>query len=422
MGKKQATSSGDTEPDEVKVEAVPMEVSEEEYDELVAQVAELSEHEAQDEWLECARYGEVDTIRALVQRFPSLVEHADTTSKNSALHMAAANGHVSLAKLLLMHKHIFTKNEAGNTPLHWAASNGQSEMVEFLTNQKDFEVDVLDRNDFGRSALTEGFTSQKEGVVTALLEHDSASEEKLLSTSGKSGSSIVHKFFNKEQPLLIRELAIANADNPFADTDRPDQDTTGFSIWSASLVLARWMNTKQWDNASVLELGAGCGVPGLAVALSNPPPKQVYVTDLNPQTVDNLNFNIYQNKFSNVEAICMDWEDRSTWPKETLEYVIGSDLIYQASLVPLLVNVVLGLLQPGGFFYYVAPNYGRDGLDDFIQCMKSKCPEWKEEVADKEYHANPLTNEDDDECFLHFQELSSLTFMLYEFRKPLSFD
>jgi hypothetical protein len=32
-----------------------------------------------------------------------------------------------------------------------------------------------------------------------------------------------------------------NADNPFADDERPDQDTTGLSIWSASLVCAQWM-------------------------------------------------------------------------------------------------------------------------------------------------------------------------------------
>jgi predicted nicotinamide N-methyase len=416
MGKK-SKKPATYDASETKLE-VPMEVSIEEYQELVAQAASLSEQEAKEEWLECARFGELDSIRALAARFPTLVEHADINSGNTALHMAAANGHVSVAKLLISNNHIFTKNQSGNTPLHWAASNGQAEMVEFLTHQDKIDIDVLDKNTFGRSALTEGFQSEKEGVVTALLEHDSATEEKLLSTAGGSSTSIVHKMFNKEKPLLIRELAISNADNPFADTERPDQDTTGFSIWSASLVLARWMNTKTWANTSVLELGAGCGVPGLAVAVVTPAPEQVYITDLNPETVDNLKHNIELNKLENTQAMCMDWEDRSTWPKEPLEYVIGSDLIYQSSLVPLLVSVVLGLLKPSGVFYYVAPDYGRDGLDEFIQEMKRKCPGWKEEVASKDYHTNPLTNEDEDECFLHFQELSTLTYMLYEFRKP----
>jgi predicted nicotinamide N-methyase len=247
------------------------------------------------------------------------------------------------------------------------------------------------------------------------LEHDSATEEKLLSVNGSSKSDVVHKLFRKEDPLLIRELAMVNADNPFADSERPDQDTTGLSIWSASLVLARWMNSKSWDDISILELGAGCGVPGLSCATSTPKPRQVYVTDLNPQTVENLEHNIQLNKFENVKAMRMDWCDKSTWPKEKLDCVIGSDLIYQKALVPLLSGVVQDLMNPGGTFFYVAPDTGRDGLDEFIQQMKKTCPGWKEEEAPTEYHCNPLTNEDDEECFLHFQELSSLKYILYEF-------
>ena len=421
MGKKSKNQSkqrsSQSSQSEGKIE-VPFEISQEEYQELVGQVAELSETEAQEEWLLSCRFGEVDAVRALVARFPSLIEYVDNDSGNSGLHMAAANGHCSVAKLLVGHNHGFSKNKAGNTPLHWAASNGQIEMVHFLTTQETVVVDVLEKNEFGRSALTEGFTSQKEDVVKSLLEHDSASEEKLLSTDGKSSSEIVHKLFSKDRPLLIRELAMANADNPFADSERPDQDTTGFSIWSASLVLARWMTTKSWSGTSVLELGAGCGVPALAIAASQPPPDLVYATDLNPKTVENLVHNIQLNKLQNIRASCMDWSNRRTWPEKKVDYVIGSDLIYQSSLVPLLVEVVLGLLEPGGTFLYVAPDTGRDGLDEFIEQMKTKCPEWKELVAPSEYHANPLVNEDDEECFLHFQELSTSVYILYEFPIP----
>ena len=154
------------------------------------------------------------------------------------------------------------------------------------------------------------------------------------------------------------------------------------------------------------------------MAASSPPPKQVYVTDLNPATVDNLKYNVELNRLNNVESMCMDWSNEESWPKKKVDYVIGSDLIYQKSLVPLLVKVVLGLLKPGGSFLYVAPDTGRDGMDQFIQQMKTECPGWKQEVASSEYHANPLTNQDDDECFLHFQELSSLTYILYDFTKP----
>jgi ankyrin repeat protein len=242
---------------------LPTEASREEYAELEAQITELSEDEAREEWMESCRYGEVDIVRALLSHFPSLITCVQADTGNTALHFAAANGHVEVAKLLLKQNHILTKNSEGNTPLHWAAERGQAEIVQILTANANQEIDVLQKNEFGRSALTEGFTSQNEFVVKSLLEHESASEEKLLSTDGKSVSEVTHEFFEKENPLLVRELAITNADDPFADTDKPDSDTTGLSIWAAALVLARWMRTKSWKDASVLELGAGCGVPGL---------------------------------------------------------------------------------------------------------------------------------------------------------------
>lgn len=437
MGKKSkakaATTTTTTKSDDGDGNAVtpsmdvpPMEISQEEYQDLQSQVDELSLQEAQEEWMESCRYGDLDVVRVLLEKFPSLVEYCHPDNRNTGLHMAAANGHTKVSKLLVVgHQHPFSKNSAGNTPLHWAAANGQADVVEFLTTQTIVPVDVLEKNGFGRSALTEGFTSQKEQVVKSLLEHDSATEEKLLSTGKEIDNPTqlehVHHFFDPDKPLKIRELAMKNADNPFADTERPDQDTTGLSIWSASLVMARWMQAKRdlWEDKTVLELGSGCGVPGLAVARCSP--KKVYLTDLNPQTVENLQFNVELNGVQDfVHASCMDWSEQSTWPKERVDCLIGSDLIYQKTLVPLLTSVVMGTVKPGGTFFYVAPDTGRDGMDSFVGEMKSKCPGWKEEVAPQEYHANPLTNGDDEECFLHFQELSSLTYMLYEFPIPVS--
>ena len=439
MGKQSKSSSlGKTPANDDCDSIVPMEISNDEYQELVCQAKELTIEEAQTEWIESCRYGDLDIVRALAENFPSsqstLVEFVQPDTGNTGLHMASANGHTSVVKLLVkQYGHPFTTNLSGNTPLHWAAANGHASVVKFWTSQSIVEVDVLTKNNFGRSALTEGFSSEKEDVVKALLEHDSASEEKLLATGSEKNEnggqeqldSHVHNFFDKDQPLKIREMAMKNADNPFADTERPDQDTTGLSIWSASLVMARWMQvvgkTGYWHDRTVLELGSGCGVPGLMVATSSPSsrPRKIYVSDLNPQTVENLQYNVELNEVQSfVEASRMDWDDKSTWPEERVDFAIGSDLIYIKSLVPLLVSVIFGTVKPGGKFLYVCPDTGRDGLNAFVEAMKEKCPDWVEQVAPKEYHANPLTNGDDEECFLHFQELSSLTFMLYEFNIP----
>lgn len=56
------------------------------------------------------------------------------------------------------------------------------------------------------------------------------------------------------------------------------------------MVLARWLVCSRreiLDGAVVCEIGAGCGLPGLATAVYSEP-KEVFLTDLNPDTLVNL--------------------------------------------------------------------------------------------------------------------------------------
>lgn len=163
---------------------------------------------------------------------------------------------------------------------------------------------------------------------------------------------------------------------------------------------------------------------------------QVYLTDLNPTTIDNLKYNIQLNQqhtcpsgtpwTERLNAGPINWEDSKTWPNEKIDFIIGSDLIYQSSIVPILKQVVLGLCQGEGTFLYVAPDIesdiGRDGLEEFIQSMKATdgIELVSDAMAPKEYHANPLSSQDDDLCFLHFHELSSASYRLYEFKINIS--
>lgn len=158
---------------------VSLECTQQEFDELTAQVADFTQQEAAEEVLECARYGEVDAVRAILTRFPNVVDTTDE-SGSTPLHKAAANGHVTTTKLLIRHGATFKSNNAGNTPLHWAAASGHDKAVHALLNEASYDIDVLQKNEFGRSILTEGFSSQCTEVVKLLLEHDSATEEKLL--------------------------------------------------------------------------------------------------------------------------------------------------------------------------------------------------------------------------------------------------
>jgi Ankyrin repeats (3 copies)/Lysine methyltransferase len=266
----------------------------------------MTVEECNAESLECARYGEPEDLRALLQSGAD-ANYTDDQG-TTALHKAAANGHVDCLVILKEFGALHRPNREGNLPIHWAALNGQVEALQFLFDSYD-DIDVLVKNGFGRCTLTEAFQSNKADIISLCLSHQSASEDKLLPagitarqsadgttilstgdmgpspsvTAGSDGiageeavderHAVNHDMsFGDDStaaavPVLrVRELPISRADNPFGTDVAPEDDTTGLGIWPASLLTARWAcaNKHLLKGKVVLELGAGCGVPGLA--------------------------------------------------------------------------------------------------------------------------------------------------------------
>eukprot|EP00051_Salpingoeca_urceolata_P018554 m.261129 g.261129 ORF g.261129 m.261129 type:complete len:279 (-) comp19222_c0_seq4:82-918(-) len=198
-------------------------------------------------------------------------------------------------------------------------------------------------------------------------------------------------------------------------------DTTGTHVWAASLVFARWIVSlrQRLAGASVCELGAGCGVPGLVTGLCTDA-NEVLVTDLFAHTVDNLRHNVSLNLDleGKVSVAAVDWARRHTWPGGPFEVLLGCDLVYDAQVVPLLVDVVMGLLAPGGTLFYVCGS-GRQGTEELFAALQTKglkCNLLEE--APQEYRENPLASGSDDDLHLHFNELDEITYMLAEFHRP----
>lgn len=462
--------------------STPTEVSEEEFQELCQQVLcdkdGLSLKECQQELIEAARYNDIDVVRAILSchytdeaLFPKLLHYADSTSGNTALHMAGANGHLDVVKLLLAAGVDPNKsNNNGNTPLHWAATNQQEAVVQLLSAQE--KIDVLQRNAFGRSILTEGFASDNANVIQTLLEHESASEERLTATCSQTMAGVKTKDQDSEEEspsvthilrlgrhlsgwpitLNIRELPLDGGatDDSLIVASRAEraaiEDTTGRGIWAASLVAAQWLvdciaqsgvkgDAISWPSMNdrpftVVELGAGCGVPGLAVAqaLSDKATPKLYLTDAHPTTIENLQHNATLNNRKGMDGRCdvevhaMDWNDTSTWPTKYADVVLGCDLIYQSDMVPLLVQTVISLLSDKnktttGRFYYVAPSSGRRGHDELIKALSESLILTAQTPAPSLYKVNPLASQDEEECFLHFSELMQETadYQLYIF-------
>ena len=62
------------------------------------------------EWLQCARFGELDSIKCILNEIYSsrrkeLVFASDDDSRNTALHMAAANNHLSMVSFIIFRCH-----------------------------------------------------------------------------------------------------------------------------------------------------------------------------------------------------------------------------------------------------------------------------------------------------------------------------
>ena len=74
----------------------------------------------------------------------------------------------------------------------------------------------------------------------------------------------VHTFKFQEDTVKCREIALDWDGKAFQD-NKAENDVTGINIWSASIVLSRWIvDNKDWFlNKKVCELGAGAGLPGL---------------------------------------------------------------------------------------------------------------------------------------------------------------
>jgi ankyrin repeat protein len=215
----------------------------------------MNMEEMNQEVLECARYGEEEDLRALLNAGAD-VNFTDVGG-SSAMHKAAANGEEACLKVLHQFGAKYAKNGQGNTPAHWAAQNGKAAALKFII--QNYEVDVLCKNDLGRSILTEAFQSKCTDCIELCLSHDSASEERLINPDGKAAApaqsadaggatetdtqmqvdstedeaqnaeanAITHTMQFGEARIRMRELPITRADNPFGTETAPEDDTTG---------------------------------------------------------------------------------------------------------------------------------------------------------------------------------------------------
>jgi predicted nicotinamide N-methyase len=172
-------------------------------------------------------------------------------------------------------------------------------------------------------------------------------------------------------------------------------------LWPSAVVLSSLIANEAWlwdlvrkhdtdtsCTATVLELGAGCGLSGLVAALClrkyQSKSVRVVMTDFNSMVLDNLQRNIHLNDVSDLCSVVgldfyqqtghaeQHWISMDNVPCDPVDIVIAADIICQPSDAEAVANTLHDTLKPNGVAYIVcADAKHRFGVDHlYEECQR----------------------------------------------------
>jgi ankyrin repeat protein len=152
---------------------------------------------------DAARNGDLEMVKALLERNPGLVFSKDDKGW-TPLHRAANRGHNALAELLLANKaDVNVKGYYGFTPLHEAAFNGNKDVVELLLANK---ANVNAKDDDGMTPLQLAMSEGYKDIAEFLRRHGcygTTTTQATIHEAVKAGDLETVKALLKENPDLV---------------------------------------------------------------------------------------------------------------------------------------------------------------------------------------------------------------------------
>ncbi|KAK5645024.1 hypothetical protein RI129_006324 [Pyrocoelia pectoralis] len=179
-----------------------------------------------------------------------------------------------------------------------------------------------------------------------------------------------HYFLENEKILSLKE-----------NSNFISEGTTGLCSWQASLALSEWClaNTDFFKGKVVLELGSGVGLTGIILALCKA--KHIFLTDCHPSVLQVLEENVHLNselistETNNIQILKLQWEDiGSNNNLPSVDILIAADVVYDSSLFPFLLNVILHFFKVGTKTFIVAcTERNASTLQEFLLLLESNC-------------------------------------------------
>jgi predicted nicotinamide N-methyase len=140
-------------------------------------------------------------------------------------------------------------------------------------------------------------------------------------------------------------------------------------LWPGSLLLAEVLAREPWPDENppreLLEIGCGVGLAGL-VCLSRG--LRVCFSDYDQAALDFVARSVDVNGWSmaRFRTRLVDWRDL---PEETFPVIVGSDLLYEQRLVPLVAGVLASMLESNGTGLISCP--GRASAQGFPAALEA---------------------------------------------------
>ncbi len=164
-----------------------------------------------------------------------------------------------------------------------------------------------------------------------------------------------------------RIACVADHDALLAASDGLSAFPFGLLLWESAIVLADVVAERvcEFEHASVLELGAGVGLAGLAAARAG---ATVLQTDHSAEALAVCRANAAANRMTGVTQALADW---TSWPlTQRFGIVLGADVLYDAGLFQDLADVLERSVGACGTAIFTDPARPHTGA--FVTLMQTR--------------------------------------------------